>query len=73
MVAAVAAGIAVAEKDKGNDKKFEYAIGLWGEMPYSDAQALVGVPSLIADMNNSDIEFSVQDGDLKAGSGTAGL
>ena len=29
-VAAVAAGIAVAEKDKGNDKKFEYALGLWG-------------------------------------------
>jgi hypothetical protein len=29
-VAAVAAGIAVAEKDKGNNKNFEYAIGLWG-------------------------------------------
>ena len=28
-VAAVAAGIAVAEKDKGNDKNFEHAIGLW--------------------------------------------
>jgi hypothetical protein len=38
-VAAVAAGIAVAEKDKGNDKNFEYAIGLWGDFPYSDVQA----------------------------------
>ena len=27
----------------------------------------------IADMNNSDISFSIHDGDLKAGSGTAGL
>jgi hypothetical protein len=29
-VAAVAAGIAVAEKDKGNNKNFEYAVALWG-------------------------------------------
>ncbi len=70
-VAAVAAGIAVAEKDKGNDKNFEYAIGLWGDFPYSDVQAQVGVPNLIDDMNDADIKFSVQDGDLKAGSATA--
>jgi len=71
IAAAVAAGFAVAAKDKGNNKTFEYAIGLWGDLPYSDAQAQVGVPNLIADMNNSDIEFSVHDGDLKAGSATA--
>ena len=35
-------------------------------------QAETGVPNLIADMNNSDISFSIHDGDLKAGSGTAG-
>jgi len=28
-----------------------YAIGLWGDLPYSDDQATVGVPNLIADMN----------------------
>jgi hypothetical protein len=70
VAAAVGTGFAVAAKDKGNDKSFEFAVGLWGDMPYSDAQALTGVPNLIADMNNADIEFSVHDGDLKAGSAT---
>lgn len=45
-VAAVAAGIAVAEKDKGNDKNFEYAIALWGDLPYSAVQADPGAPNL---------------------------
>ena len=69
---AVAAGIAVAGKGNGNNKTFEYAIGLWGDMPYSDVQAQTGVPNLIADMNGSDISFSVHDGDLKAGNATVG-
>ena len=64
------AGLAVAAKDKGNNKTFEFTVGLWGDMPYSDTQAQTGVPNLIADMNNSDISFSVHDGDLKAGSAT---
>jgi hypothetical protein len=66
------AAFAVAGDGKKNDKSFEYAIGLWGDMPYSDAQAQVGVPNLIADMNDADIQFSVHDGDLKAGSATPG-
>jgi len=65
-----AAGYAVGAKDKGNNKTFDFAVGLWGDMPYSDAQAQTGVPSLIADMNDADIEFSIHDGDLKAGSAT---
>lgn len=69
---AVAAGIAVAGKGNGNNKTFEYAVGLWGDMPYSDVQAQTGVPNLIADMNGSDISFSVHDGDLKAGNATVG-
>jgi hypothetical protein len=69
---AVVAGIAVAGKGNGNNKTFEYAIGLWGDMPYSDVQAQTGVPNLIADMNGSDISFSVHDGDLKAGNATVG-
>jgi hypothetical protein len=68
LVAAVAAG----DIGKQNNKTFEYAIGLWGDMPYSDVQAQTGVPNLIADMNSSEIEFSVHDGDLKAGNGTPG-
>jgi hypothetical protein len=69
--AAALAGIAVAGKGDGNNKTFEYAIGLWGDLPYSDAQAQTGVPNLIADMNSQDIEFSVHDGDLKAGNAIA--
>jgi hypothetical protein len=49
-----------------------YAIGLWGDLPYSDLQAMVGVPNLIADMNSQELAFSVHDGDLKAGNGTPG-
>src|SRR5262245_26520691 len=49
-----------------------FAIGLWGDLPYSDLQALVGVPNLIADMNRQDLAFTVHDGDLKVGSGVTG-
>jgi len=45
-----------------------YAIGLWGDLPYSDEQANSGVPNIIADMNAQRLAFSVHDGDLKAGS-----
>ncbi len=49
-----------------------YVIGLWGDLPYSDVQALVGVPNLIADMNRQDLAFTIHDGDLKAGSAQPG-
>ena len=71
VAAAFAAG-AFAGEGKKNDKNFEYAIGLWGDLPYSDVQAHVGVPNLIDDMNHADIEFSVHDGDLKAGNAVPG-
>jgi len=45
-----------------------YAIGLWGDFPYSSMQATVGVPNLIADMNSQDLAFTANDGDLKSGS-----
>jgi hypothetical protein len=45
-----------------------YAIGLWGDLPYSDEQATVGVPNLIVDMNEQRLAFTVHDGDLKQGS-----
>jgi len=47
-----------------------YAIGLWGDLPYSDLQATIGVPNLIEDMNAQELAFTVHDGDLKAGNGT---
>ena len=47
-----------------------YAIGLWGDLPYSPLQAETGVPNLIADMNAQRLAFSVHDGDLNQGSGS---
>lgn len=53
------------DRDEANSA---YAIGLWGDLPYSDIQATVGVPNLIADMNSQKLAFTVHDGDLKQGS-----
>jgi hypothetical protein len=50
----------------GDDRE-PYAIGLWGDLPYSAAQA-AGVPNLIADMNSQNLAFTAHDGDLKSGS-----
>jgi hypothetical protein len=51
-----------------DDDRSPYAIGLWGDLPYSSAQATVGVPNLIADMNSQNLAFTAHDGDLKSGS-----
>jgi hypothetical protein len=48
------------------DHRHAYAIGLWGDLPYSDLQKTVGVPNLIADMNRQRLAFTVHDGDIKA-------
>jgi hypothetical protein len=58
--------VPVHADDRGDEDT--YAIGLWGDLPYSPEQANVGVPNLIADMNGQHLKFSVHDGDLKAGS-----
>src|SRR5260370_275919 len=57
--------------DDDQDRR-TYAIGLWGDLPYSDVQALTGVPNLIADMNRHDLAFTAHDCDLKAGNATVG-
>jgi len=57
------------QDDQGRDS---FAIGLWGDLPYNDDQALNGVPRLIADMNAQHLAFTVHDGDLKAGHGITG-
>jgi hypothetical protein len=64
--------VAGADDDNQDQDHRVYAIGLWGDLPYSDEQALVGVPNLIADMNSQQLAFTVHDGDLKAGSGIPG-
>lgn len=68
----IAGGGLVARGDDGDrddDEREAYAIGLWGDMPYSDLQATVGVPNLIDDMNRQRLAFTVHDGDLKQGNG----
>ncbi len=73
----IASAVAVnAWADRDDEDRDEdggrYAIGLWGDLPYSDLQAQVGVPNLIDDMNSQRLAFTVHDGDLKAGNGTPG-
>jgi len=63
LLAAVAIGCAKANEEYGHDP---YIIGLWGDLPYSVAQA-EGVIRLIEDMNAQNLAFSVHDGDLKSG------
>ncbi len=73
LLAMIAMGSAHA--DDGEDREgrdgggggYAYAIGLWGDLPYSAVQE-VGVTALIADMNAQPLAFTVHDGDLKAGS-----
>jgi hypothetical protein len=43
-----------------------YTIGLFGDMPYN-ALGKAQYPNLLADINSSDVAFSIFDGDLKAG------
>jgi hypothetical protein len=70
VLAAATAGLAVGSNGDTNKKTFEYAIGLWGDLPYSSFQTTVGLPNLFADVNDSNLEFTVHDGDLKQGSGS---
>jgi hypothetical protein len=67
VVLVAAFGVSKAFGEFDNDRR-PYAIGLWGDLPYSTEQATVGVPNLIADMNAQRLAFTVHDGDLKAGS-----
>jgi hypothetical protein len=72
IAAALTAGLALGGRGDDGDvshKSFQYAIGLWGDLPYSAAQE-AALPNLIADMNKQDLAFTAHDGDLKAGSGS---
>ena len=57
-----AASVTVA----GHDDSATYSVGLFGDMPYG-AAGKQEYPRLLADVNRSDVSFSVFDGDLKAG------
>ncbi|OUC16264.1 MAG: hypothetical protein B0A82_02565 [Alkalinema sp. CACIAM 70d] len=65
-------GLANAGEREENNGNQPYAIGLWGDLPYNDVQATIGVPNLIADMNAQNLAFTAHNGDLKAGNSTPG-
>jgi len=71
LIALAIAPLAVfsAEKNPGTEGNgaAPYAIGLWGDLPYSDVQA-AAIPALLADMNSQNLAFTINDGDLKSGS-----
>jgi hypothetical protein len=72
LLGAAAAATVGAQSDgagRPGERRAAYAIGLWGDLPYSPEQATVGVPNLIADMNAQKLAFTAHDGDLKAGAG----
>jgi hypothetical protein len=67
LAAALTASLALAGRDD-DEGGSAYLVGLWGDVPYSQAQESAGVPNLIDDMNRAGLAFSVHVGDIKAGS-----
>lgn len=68
-----AAGVAVLALSLGVSlpalaQNATFSLGLWGDMPYAKNGDTPKIPALIADMNASDIAFSMFDGDTKDGS-----
>jgi hypothetical protein len=82
IIAAITTGLAAHGAFQGQDDgrdhderdgRGAYAIGLWGDLPYSPIHVISGVPNLIADMNAHDLAFTAHNGDLKQGSGTTAI
>jgi hypothetical protein len=56
-----------AQADRGEHREpRKYTIALWGDMPYN-ALGKQQYPNLLLDVNDAHVEFSIFDGDLKAG------
>ena len=45
-----------------------FSFGLWGDMPYKKASDDAKLPAVLQSINQSDIAFSIYDGDIKDGS-----
>jgi len=68
--ALLVAGMAVAgddDRERRDHRVGSFAVGLWGDLPYTPQQRAQGVPNLIEDMNASKLAFSIFDGDVKNG------
>lgn len=66
VVASTALGAAASERRSGESNGDSYEIGLWGDMPYGDS-GRAQIKNVIADLNATDLAFSVFDGDIKNG------
>jgi hypothetical protein len=71
---AAAIVIALAVRDLRSDQSDidlhgheNFSFALWGDTPYSDREK-AAIPSLIEDINNAGVKFTVFDGDIKSGS-----
>jgi hypothetical protein len=51
-----------------NSNVGSYSFGLWGDMPYKKAGDDKKLPAVLESINQSDIAFSIFDGDIKDGS-----
>src|SRR5262249_12656177 len=65
-LAATYVALASERDDKKESDARSYTIGLFGDMPYN-ALGRSQYPALLANINAAHVEFSVYDGDLKAG------
>ena len=52
----------------GSPSHQTYSFGLWGDMPYKKAGDEARLPAVLQSINQSDIAFSIYDGDIKDGS-----
>jgi len=59
---------ASTEPSAGAFKGQVYSFGLWGDMPYKKAGDDPKLPAVLQSINQSDIVFSIYDGDIKDGS-----
>lgn len=68
---AIAAGLNTDITHKNNHEKYEaeaFNFAQWGDMPYAKNGDGPKIQALIDDINSSQVEFSVFDGDIKDGS-----
>src|SRR5205814_9751147 len=63
----VTACVAQNGQAQGHGNGGAFAIGLWGDLPYSSVQATVGVTNLIPDTNLPELVFKVHGRDAKRG------
>jgi hypothetical protein len=68
LAAAMLAALGLAACATSNPGPQTYSFGVWGDMPYKKAGDGPRLPAVLKSINQSDIAFSLYDGDIKDGS-----